>query len=246
MPGEKNCLSQCLSIEKYTVLSGNSAQTSGTSSAGRQWDHRLEPVEKGYECKTQDCEPFTFDQKQQRTFEAFGLGSLIQQWGSPGGSVVKNSRANAEDTGDGGLIPGFGRFPGGGNDNSLSYSCLKNPIDRGAWWATVHGVTKSQNEYTQHSCTRINLTVTMLNDPESCACVLSRLSPVQLFQTLWAVAHQAPLSTGFSRQEYWNGLPFLPPRDLPNPGVEPESLTSPALASRVFTTSTTDPESQIV
>ena len=171
------------------------------------------------------------------------MGSLIWQWGSPGGSVVKNSCPNAEDTGDGGLIPGFGRFPGGGNDNSLSYSCLKNPIDRGSWWATVHGVTKSQNEYTQHSYTKINLTVTMLNDPESCACVLSRLSPVQLFQTLWTVAHQAPLSTGFSRQEYWNGLPFLPPGDLPNPGVEPESLMSPALASRVFTTSTTDPES---
>ena len=51
--------------------------------------------------------------------------------------------------------------------------------------------------------------------------------------SLWAVAHQTPLSMGFSRQEYWNGLPF------PTPEVEPASLTSPALAEKFFTTSTT-------
>ena len=44
-----------------------------------------------------------------------------------------------------------------------------------------------------------------------------------LFVTPWTIAHQAPLSLGFSRQEYWNGLPFLPPRDLPDPGIEPVS-----------------------
>ena len=47
------------------------------------------------------------------------------------------------------------------------------------------------------------------------------LSRVRLFATLWTVAHQAPRSMGFSRQEYWSGLPFLPPRDIPNPGIEP-------------------------
>ena len=52
------------------------------------------------------------------------------------------------------------------------------------------------------------------------------------------VAHQAPPSMGFSRQEYWSGLSCLPPGDLPDPGIEPESLTSPALADRFFTTST--------
>ena len=52
------------------------------------------------------------------------------------------------------------------------------------------------------------------------------------------VAHQAPLSMGFSRQEYWSGLSCLPPEDLPDPGIEPESLTSPASADRFFTTST--------
>jgi len=49
------------------------------------------------------------------------------------------------------------------------------------------------------------------------------LSRVQLFATLWTVAHQAPLSMGFSRQEYWGGLSFLSPEDLPDPGVEPRS-----------------------
>ena len=51
------------------------------------------------------------------------------------------------------------------------------------------------------------------------------LSRVQLFVTLWIVAHQAPLSMGFSRQEYWSGLPFPSPGDLPDPGIEPGSPT---------------------
>ena len=57
--------------------------------------------------------------------------------------VVKNVPANAGDTGDVGSIPGSGRSPGEGHDNPLQYSCLENPKDRGAWWAAVHGVTKS-------------------------------------------------------------------------------------------------------
>ena len=52
----------------------------------------------------------------------------------------------------------------------------------------------------------------------------------------WTVAHQAPLSMGFSRQDYWGRLPFPPPGDLPDPGIEPTSLVSPALASGFFTT----------
>ena len=61
-------------------------------------------------------------------------------------------------------------------------------------------------------------------------------SHVQLFATLWAVAYQAPLSMGFSRQEYWGGLSCPLPRDLPSPGIEPMSLTSPVLARGFFTT----------
>ena len=59
--------------------------------------------------------------------------------GFPGGSVVKNLPANAEDVDS---IPGSGRSPGEGNGNPIKYSCLGNPMDRGAWWATVHGVAK--------------------------------------------------------------------------------------------------------
>ena len=58
--------------------------------------------------------------------------------------VVKNLPANAGDLRDVGLIPGSGRSPGVGNGNPLQYPCLENPMDRGAWWATVHGVTKNQ------------------------------------------------------------------------------------------------------
>ena len=69
-------------------------------------------------------------------------------WGSPDGAVVKNLPANARDTRDMGSIPWSERSPGVGNGNPLQYSCLENPMDRGAWWATVHGVTKSQTELT--------------------------------------------------------------------------------------------------
>ena len=63
----------------------------------------------------------------------------VAQMGFPGGSVVKNTPANV---GDMGLIPGWGRSPGEGIGNLLQYSCLENPMDRGAWWATVHGVAR--------------------------------------------------------------------------------------------------------
>ena len=58
--------------------------------------------------------------------------------------VVKNLLAYAGDERDAGSIPGSGRSPGGRHGNPIQYSCLENPMDRGAWWATVHGVAKSQ------------------------------------------------------------------------------------------------------
>ena len=58
--------------------------------------------------------------------------------------MVKNLPANIGDIRDAGSIHGSGRSPGGGNDNPLQYSCLKNPMDRGAWWATIHGAANSQ------------------------------------------------------------------------------------------------------
>ena len=65
--------------------------------------------------------------------------------------VLKNLPVNAEDIRDAGSIPGSGRSPGGGNGNPLQYSCLENPMDRGAWWAAVHGVVKSWTGLSIHS-----------------------------------------------------------------------------------------------
>ena len=69
--------------------------------------------------------------------------------------------------------------------------------------------------------------------------MLSHFRRVQLCEILWTVARQAPQSRGFSRQEYWSGLPCPPPGDLPDLGIEPASLTSPALAGGFFTISAT-------
>ena len=74
-------------------------------------------------------------------------GMVIKQYncflmGFPGGSAVKNPPAN---TGDMGSIPGSGRSPGEGNGNPLQYSCLGNPTDKGAWWATAHSVAKESD-----------------------------------------------------------------------------------------------------
>ena len=67
------------------------------------------------------------------------------------------------------------------------------------------------------------------------ACILSHFSNVQLFETLWTIAYQTLLSMGFPRQYYWSGLPFPSLGDLPDPGIEPTSLRSPALAGKFFT-----------
>ena len=80
--------------------------------------------------------------------------TTVRLRGFPGGSDGKESACNA---GDSGSIPGLGRSPGEGNGNPLQYSCLENPTHRGAWQATVHGVTKNQtqlgNEHTQSDFT---------------------------------------------------------------------------------------------
>ena len=70
-------------------------------------------------------------------------------------------------------------------------------------------------------------------------CMLSSCSHVRFFVTEWTVAHQAPLSIGFSRQEYWSELPCPPSGDLPNPGIEPVFLMSPVLAGGFFATTAT-------
>ena len=68
----------------------------------------------------------------------------------------KESVCHEGDTGDAVSIPGLGRSPGGGNGNPLQYSCLETPMDRGAWWATVRGVTESDMpEATEHACMHV-------------------------------------------------------------------------------------------
>ena len=147
------------------------------------------------------------------TEEAGGLQSVGLQrirhswrdWGLPCGSDSKESAHSGEDLGS---IPGLGRVPGEGNSYPLQYSGLENSMDRGAWWATVHGATES------NTTEWLSLSFTSAHSTSTVDC-------------------QAPLSMGFPRQEYWTGLPFLSPGDLPNPGIEP---SSPALADRFFTT----------
>ena len=92
-----------------------------------------------------------WDKGSSLTLRAQDIGRFIitnsretgQLWGFPSGSVGKESACNA---GDPGSVPGLGRSPGEGNGNPLQYSCLVNSMDRGAWWATVHGVAKSQTQ----------------------------------------------------------------------------------------------------
>ena len=107
-------------------------------------------------------------------------------------------------------------------ENKPQLSCCKGNLGRVGLPSYFLCVLSFENEtFHSHSLLRIVR-----------VCVLSRFSPVRLFATLWAVARQAPLSMGFSRQQYWSGLPFLPPGELPDPRIEP---TSPALAGRFFT-----------
>ena len=75
--------------------------------------------------------------------------------GFPGGSEVKVSARNAGDLGS---IPGLGRSPGEGNGNPLQYPCLENPMDGGAWWATVHGVAESWTQLSDFTHSMLNET----------------------------------------------------------------------------------------
>ena len=72
------------------------------------------------------------------------FGKLETLWDFPGDSEGKESTCSAGDTGDTGSVPQLGTSSGGGHGNPMQYSCLEYPMDRGAWWATVHGVAKSR------------------------------------------------------------------------------------------------------
>ena len=118
------------------------------------------------------------------------------------------------------------------NGNPLQCSCLENPRDRGAWWAAVYGATQSWTRLKWLSSRLSNSlsfafqnsfrTINRINHQLFLKKFWS-LHHVQLFVTPWTVIRQAPLSMEFSRQEYWSGLPFPSPGDLPDPGIEPRS-----------------------
>ena len=117
------------------------------------------------------------------------------------------------------------------------YRCQKNcwPLGTGEGEVQIHSKQiNMQSDKCQEENSNEGKVIHFLH-----ACVLSSFSHIQLFVTLWIVACQAPLSLGFSRQEYWSGLPCPSPGDLLDPGIELAFLTSPALASRFFTTTTT-------
>ena len=106
-------------------------------------------------------------------------------------------------------------------------------MDRGAWLAIVHGITKSLT----HNWSDLAWTQEIIYPDYWAFCVQS-LRPVGLFATLWTVACQVPLSVEFSRQKYWSGLPFPPPGDLPDQGSNP-CLVSTTLAGEFFRPSAT-------
>ena len=124
-----------------------------------------------------------------------------------------SSKESNCSAGDLGLIPGLGRFPGEGNNNPLQYSCLGNLMDRGAWWATVHGVSKESDTTKQLSLQFTSFNLMSLEERKirfrDTVCVCSVTSDSA---TPWTVAHQAPLSMRFPRQEYWSGLPLPSPK----------------------------------
>ena len=159
-----------------------------------------------------------------------------------GGSDCNESAWNA---GDPGLILGSGRSPGERNGYPLQYSYLENSMDSTEEPGRLQSM-RSQSQTWLSNWTELNflkyrirsLHFHLGKSPYDLH-MLSHFSCVQLFETLWPVACQAPLSMGFPRQEYWSGLPCSPSGELPDPGIEPMSLMSPVLAGRFFTISTT-------
>ena len=126
--------------------------------------------------------------------------------------------------------------PGGGNDNSFQYSCWKNPMNKGACRATVHGVAKSWMWQRDGTHMLSPLLLSQSSIWTSLVAVVLVAQSCSALCTPWTVACRAPLSMGFSRQEHWSGFPCPSAEDHADPGIKPTSLVSPALVGRFFTT----------
>ena len=116
-------------------------------------------------------------------------------------------------------------------ENEVAQSCPTHgdPMDYSPLGSSIHGIFQARvldwGAIAKGSKKKDFLSVAFLKN----VCMISCFSCVWLFATLWTVAHQAPLSMGFSRQEYWSGLLWPPAGDLPNPGINPASPVTPAL-----------------
>ena len=151
--------------------------------------------------------------------------------------VIKNPPANAGNVRDTGSVIGPERSPGGGQGNPLQYSCLENPMmQRSLLGYSLWGHKESDMTVIEQGRGGTRILTQICPIPKALfvsytlktlifvmflpiclllnlihICVLNHFSLVRLFETLWAVAHKAPLSLGFSRQEYWSGLLCPPP-----------------------------------
>ena len=160
--------------------------------------------------------------------------------GLPCGSDSKESACNARNLCS---IPESGRSLGEGNGYPLQYFCLENSMDRGAWWPQPMGPKRVEHNWVILSVTwsQRMLNKYLLKEWSSLKRALKArvgVCSVALVtsdsETPWTVACQASLSMGFPRQEYWSGLPFPPPGDLSNPGIDPASPVAPAFGRSIL------------
>ena len=154
--------------------------------------------------------------------------------GFPGVSVIKNSPASAGDTRDGGSILVSERSPGVGNTNPLQYSCLENPMDRGAWWAIVHRVAKSRTRLSTAQGGHNSTVTTIIPVQATITSYCHQLFFFKIFFLIWTVfqifIELVTILLLFYVLVFWlRGMWDL----LPQPGIEPKP---PTLDGRVLTT----------
>ena len=155
--------------------------------------------------------------------------------------MVKNLSANAGDVSDTGLIPGSRRSPGGGHGNPFWYSCLENPMDRGAWRATVHGVAQSWTRLKRLSMHIVFLTqdemdgIKLVDENHTWACLDTQLCLTICIPMDYSLPDSDSSVHGISQARIleWVAMSFS--RGSSQPEIEPTTPASPALAGGFFT-----------